>query len=242
MTQNIYDNEQFFQQYGRLRRSREGLAGAPEWPALRAMLPDLRGQRVLDLGCGYGWFCRFAGESGAAEVLGLDVSERMLAQADASTRDPAISYARADLETVELPAGKYDLVYSSLTLHYLTNLNRLFEQIQQALLPAGRFVFSVEHPIYTAPNQPGWLTVGERQVWPLDAYLEEGPRSTNWLAQGVIKQHRTIGSYLNSLIQSGFTIERVEEWGPTAEQVAEQPEYALELQRPPFLLVAASRS
>ena len=43
MTQNIYDDEQFFEGYSRLPRSVEGLDGAPEWPALRALLPDLRG-------------------------------------------------------------------------------------------------------------------------------------------------------------------------------------------------------
>ena len=81
MTQNIYDDPGFFDEYARLERSVHGLDGAPEWPALRALLPDLRGLRVLDLGCGYGWFCRWARESGAARVVGIDVSERMLQRA-----------------------------------------------------------------------------------------------------------------------------------------------------------------
>ena len=78
MTQNIYDDEEFFAGYSRLRRSVEGLDGAPEWPALRALLPNLSGLKVLDLGCGFGWFCRWARQQGAARVLGIDVSERML--------------------------------------------------------------------------------------------------------------------------------------------------------------------
>ncbi len=85
MAQNIYDNDEFFAGYARLPRSVAGLDGAPEWPALRALLPDLRGCRVLDLGCGYGWFCRWAREAGAAAVLGIDVSEKMLARARADT-------------------------------------------------------------------------------------------------------------------------------------------------------------
>ena len=72
MTQNIYDDPGFFAAYRQLRRSVEGLAGAPEWPSLRALLPDLTGLRVVDLGCGFGWFCRWARESGAAHVVGLD--------------------------------------------------------------------------------------------------------------------------------------------------------------------------
>src|SRR5947209_16534939 len=90
MTQNIYDNAEFFAAYSRLQRSVEGLDGAPEWPALQAMLPDLSGRRVLDLGCGFGWFCRWAREHGATHVEGIDVSEKMLARARAATVDPAI--------------------------------------------------------------------------------------------------------------------------------------------------------
>ena len=79
MTQNIYDSDAFFEGYSRLPRSIEGLEGAPEWPALRAMLPDLRGRRVLDLGCGFGWFCRWARTQGAVQVAGIDVSKKMQA-------------------------------------------------------------------------------------------------------------------------------------------------------------------
>src|SRR5215471_20292227 len=116
MTQNIYDNDEFFASYSRLGRSVEGLEGAPEWPALRALLPDLRGGKVVDLGCGFGWFCRWAREQGAARVLGIDVSERMLARAQDTTEDPAITYARADMEHLDLPAAAFDVVYSSLAL------------------------------------------------------------------------------------------------------------------------------
>jgi 2-polyprenyl-3-methyl-5-hydroxy-6-metoxy-1,4-benzoquinol methylase len=56
----------------------------------------MRGLRVVDLGCGFGWFCRWAREQGAARVLGLDVSENMLARARAATADADITYAQVD--------------------------------------------------------------------------------------------------------------------------------------------------
>src|SRR3974377_2368260 len=114
MTQNIYDNPEFFEGYSRLGRSVEGLAGAPEWPSLRALLPDMRGLRVVDLGCGFGWFCRWAREQGAAQALGIDVSERMFTRARVTTSDGAITYERADLERLELPEASFGLAYSSL--------------------------------------------------------------------------------------------------------------------------------
>jgi ubiquinone/menaquinone biosynthesis C-methylase UbiE len=242
MTQNIYDDDEFFAGYSRLRRSVEGLDGAPEWPALRALLPDLRGRNVLDLGCGFGWFCRWAHQQGAAQVLGIDVSERMLARAKETTDDPSITYIKADIGHLELQPKSFDVVYSSLALHYVENLSRLLSQAYRSLVPGGALVFSVEHPIFTAPSWPNWSQdAAGRKTWPVDGYLDEGPRSTDWLAKGVIKQHRTLATYINMLIQTGFIISHVEEWGPTAAQIARQPNWADERQRPPFLLVAATR-
>jgi SAM-dependent methyltransferase len=242
MAQNIYDEPGFFEGYSRLGRSIEGLAGAAEWPALRALLPDLHGARVADLGCGFGWFCRWARERGAAQVLGLDLSERMLARARGMTSDAAITYTRADLERLHLPEASFELAYSSLALHYVENLAGLVAETYRSLVPGAYLVFSVEHPIYTAPTNPGWsVDAAGYRTWPVDAYSTEGPRSTDWLAQGVIKQHRTIGTYLNLLIRAGFSIGHVQEWAPTDEQVAARPELAEERERPMMLLVAARR-
>src|SRR5947209_5154105 len=119
MPQNIYDDPEFFEGYSQFRRSREGLAGAPEWPTLRSLLPPIEGLRVLDLGCGFGAFARWARENGAASVLGVDLSEKMLARAQARTQDPAVTYCRANIETLALPDASFDLVYSSLALHYI---------------------------------------------------------------------------------------------------------------------------
>jgi SAM-dependent methyltransferase len=242
MTQNIYDRPEFFRGYRQLGRSVAGLDGAAEWPALRAMLPDMRGLKVVDLGCGFGWFCRWARETGAIRVLGLDVSERMLTQARDFATDAAVSYERADMEKLDLPAGSFDLAYSSLAVHYIEDAACLFSAIYRALAPGGHFVFSTEHPIYMAPTKPGWSVDGDgRKTWPIDRYLVEGPRTTDWIAKNVLKHHRTIGTTLNLLIRSGFTIRHVEEFCPTPEQIAARPELEEERDRPMFLLVAAQR-
>lgn len=242
MTQNIYDTPEFFAGYSRLPRSVEGLAGAPEWLTLQTMLPDMQGLRVVDLGCGFGWFCRWARAAGAASVSGLDVSANMLARARATTEDPAIHYERVDLETFALAESAFDLAYSSLALHYVENLRGLFEQVHRGLVPGGRFVFSVEHPIYTAPGRPGFSRDADgRLAWPVNRYPEEGPRSTDWLAKGVIKQHRTLATYVNLLIAAGFTLTRLEEWCANAADAAAYPNWTGADERPQFLLIAAHR-
>src|SRR5262249_18381986 len=133
------------------------------------------------------------------------------------------------------PEGSFDLAYSSLTFHYIKNLERLFTTIHRALVPDGRLVFSIEHPIYMAPNHPEWMggTDG-RERWPLDGYLAEGPRRAEWLGSAVVKQHRTIGTTLNVLIGVGFVISHIEEWGPTVAQIEAHPEWAKERERPMF--------
>jgi SAM-dependent methyltransferase len=240
MAQNIYDNPAFFEGYAQLPRSVQGLDGAPEWPTLKSMLPDLAGKTVIDLGCGYGWFCRSARELGAAQVTGVDISEKMLARAAELTADSAITYQRRDLEDVKLEDNSLDLVYSSLALHYLPELDTLFRHVQRALKPGGSLVFSMEHPIYTCASRQGWLTDdnGER-FWGVNQYQQEGKRVSNWLADGVIKYHRTLGTTLNALIHAGLSLREVNEWGPTQAQIDAWPALAEEAERPMLVLIAA---
>jgi ubiquinone/menaquinone biosynthesis C-methylase UbiE len=242
LAQNIYDRPEFFDGYSRMDRSVRGLDGAPEWPAIQRLLPELRGKRIVDLGCGFGWFARWAMSQRAANVLGIDLSENMLARARAETGDPGVRYLRADLDSVELPEEAFDLAYSSLAFHYVEDFGRVVGEVFRALVSGGRFVFSIEHPIYMASTSPRWLTTDDgARTWPVDHYAIEGPRVTDWLAKGVRKQHRTLSTTLNTLIDAGFAVRRVVEWSPTPEQVASQASLADELDRPMMALVAARK-
>jgi SAM-dependent methyltransferase len=242
MKQNVYDTLEFFERYSELPRSVRGLAGAPEWPALRALLPNLKDLRILDLGCGFGWFCRYAHERGASQVLGIDVSQRMLARAREMNSATTIVYKCANLEDLDLPEGSFDVAYSSLALHYVEDLGALLANVYRVLRSGGRFVVSMEHPIYMAPRRPKWFFDADGlKMWPIEGYFSEGPRYTDWLVKDVIKQHRTLGTTLNLMIAPGFKIAHVEEWCPTEEQIATTPELAQERERPMFLFVVAER-
>jgi SAM-dependent methyltransferase len=242
MTQNIYDTPDFFREYSRLERSQRGLDGAWEWPLLRSLVPGLQGKRVLDLGCGFGWFARWARQQGAVSVLGIDVSLNMLERARAITTDDAIEFQIVDLEEAAFPAGSFDFVFSALALHYVQNLPRILKAVHHALCDQERFVFSVEHPIFTASRSAQWLPQTDgMKTWPVDSYSNEGPRTTDWLAKGFTKQHRKFSTVINSVINAGFVVERIEEWGPTPDQIATRPDLAEERDRPLFLLVAAQR-
>jgi len=129
MTQNMYDDPSFFVGYSQLDRSVDGLAGAAEWPAIQTMLPDLRGLKVVDLGCGFGWHCRYARQQNAQVVVGVDLSEKMIAHGRELTNDPRIEYRQSATEDIGFPPNAFDVVISSLALHYVERFDLVRQKI-----------------------------------------------------------------------------------------------------------------
>ena len=243
MAQNIYDNPAFFAGYSQLPRQVHGLDGAPEWPTVRGMLPDLAGKRVADLGCGSGWASRWMREHGAASVLGFDLSQNMIARATRDTADPAVEYRIADLEVLDLPEATFELVFSALAFHYIADFGRLTRMVHKALTPGGDLVFTIEHPVFMAAVHPHWTLDEEgRKTWPVNGYSAEGERRTDWFAKGVVKHHRTLATTLNTLIGAGLNLRRVVEFAPTVDQIERMPELAEELERPMLLLISARKA
>ncbi len=241
MKQSIYDDPAFFAKYSDMERSIHGLEAAGEWPAFCALLPDLRDKRVLDLGCGFGWHCRYARQKQARSVVGVDLSEKMLARARETTPDPGIEYRREAIEDINVAAEEFDVVISSLALHYVEHFDLVCQKVYQGLTTSGTFVLSVEHPIFTALASQDWHhgPNGERLHWPVDNYQGEGIRHARWLADDVVKYHRTLATYINTLLDAGFVLTRVVEPEPPAEMLVERPNLKDEFRRPIFLLLAA---
>ena len=218
MKKSPYDNETFFEKYSQMDRSRLGLAGAGEWESLEPLLPDFAGKRVLDLGCGYGWHCIYAAEHGAASVTGVDLSEKMLAVAREKTAAPQVTYLRGDMGAVEFPPESFDVVLSSLAIHYLPS------------------------PVFTAAGPQDWYygPDGTPLHFPVDRYFEEGRRTARFLGEDVTKYHRTLTTYLDGLLTGGFQLLRVVEPQPPA-RMLDQPGMRDELRRPMMLLVSARK-
>lgn len=135
MKQNKYDDAGFFENYSLMPRSTGGLEAAGEWEVFRTLLPDLSGQRVLDLGCGFGWHCRYAREQGAASVVGIDLSANMLERARTMTDDPKIEYLQLAIEDAAFGAEQFDTVISSLAIHYIEDFGSLCRQVRHCLKP-----------------------------------------------------------------------------------------------------------
>lgn len=177
-TKNKYDDERFFGQYSQMSRSVQGLRGAGEWHELKKMLPDFNRKRVLDLGCGFGWHCRYAIERGATFALGIDLSGKMLDKAREINPSPLIEYERIAIEDFDFAPNSFDIVISSLTFHYLESFDTVCTEVYKCLTQEGVFVFSVEHPVFTAYGNQDWIydSEGKPAHWPVDYYFQEGIR------------------------------------------------------------------
>jgi SAM-dependent methyltransferase len=242
MAQNIYDDAAFFEGYtSKVARARDGLAVAGEWPSLKAMMPDPAGLRVLDLGCGPGFHCRWAAESGAASVTGVDLSERMLSTARHTCAGLPVEFRRDDLEMADFGTDVYDLIFSSLAVHYLEDFDDFCARVRRALRTGGTFAFSMEHPVFGARATPDFVADAEgRMVGATYQYLNEGKRLTNWIANGVVKYHRLISTTVNALQRAGLRLVAMDEWAASDDDVAAHPQWEKERYEPVFLLFATT--
>jgi SAM-dependent methyltransferase len=221
-----------------------GWTRALEQPKFLELLPDPAGMRALDLGCGAGQLSHHLAESGAAEVVGVDISRTMLALARTERAHARIRYRLEAIENLRFEPERFELILSSLALHYVADYRQLMMNIASWLTPGGVLVYSTEHPIYTARlTDEGWVLDprGERAGWGIDNYFREGLREERWFVQGVRKYHRTLATLVDGLLEAGLRIERLVEPAPSIERLEQRPHEADELRRPMFLLVRARR-
>lgn len=240
MKQNKYDDAVFFSKYEKMPRSIQGLEGAGEWPVFRALLPELKDKHVLDLGCGFGWHCRYVREQQAKSVIGVDLSDKMLQKAKELTNDPFITYMKTPIEDIQFEEEEFDVVISSLAFHYVASFEAVCKKIYRYVKPGGSFVFSVEHPIFTAREEQDWYydENGKPIHWPVDHYQSEGIRETTFLTENVVKYHRTVSTYMNLVLQAGFQLKAVKE--PAVDEKL-HPEWKDENRRPMFLIISARK-
>lgn len=243
MKENKYDDNNFFEKYSNFPRSVEGLSAAGEWHELKKMLPDFMDKHVLDIGCGFGWHCNYAAENGAAYVLGTDISEKMLKSARERTSSEKVEYKCIAMEDLEMPDSSFDIIISSLAFHYTPDFNHISSTVYKLLKPNGSFIFSVEHPVFTAQGSQDWFYDDNGKIihWPVDNYFTEGERKAVFLETEVTKYHKTITTYINTLLYNGFSLRKVVEPMPALELLDSVPGMRDELRRPMMLLVSATK-
>ncbi len=213
--QNIYDNDAFFENFRNSRSNAVNFNDCIETPILFDMLPDLRGKAILDIGCGMGQHAKQYADMGAASVLGIDLSEKMLAYAIAHNRADNIRYQRLAMEDIDTIGRTFDLVTSSLAFDYAEDFAGLMRKVAALMKEDAAFVFSMSHPIATAwdgaYDRYTRTETGERLYANLRNYCVEGLRKVDWVVSGYECYHRTVSTLINDLIGAGLMIRECRE-------------------------------
>jgi 2-polyprenyl-3-methyl-5-hydroxy-6-metoxy-1,4-benzoquinol methylase len=244
LKQNIYDNHTFFKEYSSLRDSGVTYNDFVEQPAIKSEISNLNGKIILDLGCGTGQFAKFCIENGASRVLGIDISRNMIDQANKENKHEKIDYICISIEDLELQNQKFDIIISSLAVHYIEDYSTLIKKVSGLLKKNGEFIFSTEHPIVTARKEMNnWFkdNEGNRLHWAFDNYQEEGKREQHWYIDGVIKYHRTISTLINTLINNGLVLEKIIEPQSIPTGLEQMPKLINEKRRPSFIVIKSRK-
>lgn len=225
-----------------------------EKPAMYALLPNLSCASVLSIGCGTGEECAELNSRGA-NVTGLDISSTSIAYATKNV--PDVTFKTLDMDSPSIiktfDIGQFDLIYSSLTLHYSNNLERLLKNLNTLLSPRGCLLFSVGHPLRWAAQvdqstNGKSVLMGYRQshskfeifgdylgTRKFTQKLSDGPEVTYWM--------RPISTYFNLLQDAGFTVEKFQEPSPLKEsQSIDEEFWKLRTKMPVDMIFLARKS
>ena len=217
-----------------------------EIPAMKRLIGNVKGKKLLDAGCGFGSYSIYCARKGAA-VTAVDISETMIqiAKQEAAKVDARIDFRVQDATCLEgIPSGIFDIVISSITVCF--NIPLYFKEIARVLKPMGTFCFSEVHPILGGGRKVG---EGKDSVWLLDHYFDRGIRKGENVF-GKLKpsdkdyqwqwEHYTLEDYCVALRQAGFLIETLLEPEPNPTTRSLNPQkYDSACNYPMFVLIRA---
>ena len=162
----------------------------------------------------------------------------MLEEAKKLTSNQNIYFQQTAIENFNTPSNSFDLIISSLAFHYVQDFNAIIERLVIWLKAGGVFLFSVEHPICTAyPEAQIKIDEHGRSFHPIYNYRDEGLFNQTWFVEGVQKYHRTVSTYINTLITYGLKIDAVLEPMPTEEMIKQRNQFLIHKIRPPLLII-----
>lgn len=167
---------------------------------------DISGKSVLDIGCGSGHSLKYMATNGAKELWGLDLSTKQIETANhlLSNQQVKVSLFESPMEeNPGIPNSYFDIVYSIYALGWTVDLKQTLSHINSYLKPGGIFIFSWEHPLHDR------LSYEQSSFTFNKSYNMEGPEYNKAWHNNAVIYHRKLSTYINTLIESGFIIEKV---------------------------------
>jgi ubiquinone/menaquinone biosynthesis C-methylase UbiE len=196
-----------------------------EKPAMEKLLPNLQGKKILALGCGSGEEIELLRSKGAEDknIIGIDISEKLIQIAKETYVD--VDFQAMDMEKLSFENESFDLVYSSLALHYIDDWMQVLSEVYRVIKKSGQFVFSTHHPISWAAESIstssdfikgiGYKTSTQNrdEIKLIGTYLSKSSKETKWFnGQMKIKYfNKSLSEMFKEIQYAGFQITRFEE-------------------------------
>ena len=224
-----------------------------EKPAIYGLLPNVEGKRVLCVGCGFGEECARISALGASEVVGIDLSPGNIQQAKSNF--PAIEFHQMDMERISFEPASFDIIFSSLALHYVPSWNATLMGMRRALAPEGSIVLSTHHPAaWSALKEEDSTTKRQILGFELDKasgkvslfgdYLHERPITAKF--GGAFEAsfyHKPFSGMLKEFREAGLTVVDCTEPAPIPEAQTQDPQFwEVRSRFPLFILFRLERS
>jgi SAM-dependent methyltransferase len=198
--------------------------------------------RVLDIGTGEGQVARTLARAGAGPIVGLDPTMGQLTAAVA--RGGGVQYARGAAERLPIATASVDGVVTCLVFEHLLDHVLPLQEVARVLRPGGRFVWCLNHPLLQTPGS-GWIDdhILDEQYWRVGPYLDDDV-TLEELEPGVVLPfvHRPLGRYVNTMIDCGLSLLRMDEPAPPPGFLARAPEYLAAATIPRLLVLVAERT
>jgi ubiquinone/menaquinone biosynthesis C-methylase UbiE len=218
-------------------------------PAHVELCGAVKGRKLLDVGCGTGYFAREMASRGA-NVTGIDMSAGMLDHAQRLERQASLGIDYANLDAARLRehfgAASFDMVTSCLALQDMPDIPKVLRSIHDVLVPGGRLVASIAHPCSDTPYR-NWQRDdrGAKRWLCIDRYFDRGPLEyawKGWLYEfSTSAYHATLEDWFGWMLNGGFTLRAMREPMPSDAAVAMFPELDDARRVPYFLLFDVER-
>ena len=229
-------------------------------PAMLEVLGDIRGRRILDLGCGEGWNTRIVAKKGA-NVTGVDFSVRLIDYAALQEKKDKLGIDYLVLDACNLHKFKrnsFDIVICFMALQDIDNYQDAIKEVHRVLKKGGRFVFAVPHPCFEKRMDgdkviSGWEHKKKTKdksdkgapFLKVDRYFDTCGYTIAWNMKRLTHHfettsfHRTLSDYADALYKAGLMISRLKEPKPTKRGLAKHPGLKKVLKIPQSIVVEA---
>jgi ubiquinone/menaquinone biosynthesis C-methylase UbiE len=182
-----------------------------EVPAMIKLIGKVNRKKILDLGCAFGDHAKILSKKGFKELVGMDLSVALIEFANHQKIRNAKFMVGDFSKALPFKSNYFDIVYSSLAIHYVKSIKKVFKEINRVLKKDGIFCLSTGHPIFNLINQSKDGLIGvktekdKKQI--LGNYFDESSKLNNLGSLGWIKLHNyTVETLIKSALTNGFEL------------------------------------